>query len=589
MAKSYVASLSSSELKSILGTDPFVALVGSGVSIWHPTKLPAGQEFTSAAVKVLFGRAVLPDISKDQQTSLEELLEIVPFEALNERCPNQQKLRSLIARLYGGKCEPNSIHKALGDLVASNRISSIITTNYDLALDLALTDKGCALTTVFVDTQIQSVTDRAYFKVHGTIAAGNEDTLVYSLQLESAMSPWKRDLLEKLVRDRVLLIVGYSGFDFEVCPQLPKAKPTKIIWNFRTDEDLQKSPGYRRLVADGIRVESLIGDMRTVFELLGCTDSPTKISDATFGVESMLTATFSRREVILWCANVLNSMGHGRLSLHALKQLVPKQEADYEILRAYPESEHHRGKYRDAERSYMRAAKLAPDEVSRRIAILDASDEARCFGHWRRASRMIEVAVNNASASMGPSELVRLRARELLKRTLINGHWIQVATKFRLRKIATSKREEAAAWIREGSKLAIENGLWFDFQQFRLWADRMDMSANIVLSSGPFQPPASREGYTQLGYSLALLMVTRDQAKAEKRLGDVTLQTISELEKALRVAEELGSYPEMWKMTRLFIAVNPIRNLGRVFKLIRYFSLCQHAPTKRLPFLVLGA
>ena len=114
----------------------------------------------------------------------------------------------------------------------------------------------------------------------------------------------------------------------------------------------------------------------------------------------------------------------------------------------------------------------------------------------------------------------------------------------------------------------------------------MDLSANVVLSSGPFEPPASREGYTQLGYSLALLMVTRDRAKAEKRSGGVTLQTISELEKSLSIAEELGCYPEMWKMTRLFITLNPIRNFGRTFKLIRYFSLCQHAPTKRLPFLL---
>jgi tetratricopeptide (TPR) repeat protein len=361
------------------------------------------------------------------------------------------------------------------------------------------------------------------------------------------------------------------------------------VWNFRTDEDLQKSPGYRRLIADGIRVESLIGDMRTVLELLGYTESPTKISDATFGIDSMLTTIFSRHEIILWCANVLNSMGHGRLSLHALEQLVKKQEADFDILKAYAESEHHRGKYRDAERSYMQAAKLAPDEVSRRIAILDASDEARCFGHWRRAVRMIEAAVSNASGSMSPSELVRLRARELLKRTLIQGHWLQVTSKFHFRKIAASKRAEAAAWIREGSRLAIENGLWFDFQQFRLWAERMDLSANVVLSSGPFEPPASREGYTQLGYSLALLMVTRDHAKTEKRSGGVTLQTISELEKALSIAEELGCYPEMWKMTRLFITLNPIRNFGRTLKLIRYFSRCQHAPTKRLPFLLLGA
>jgi len=589
MATSCLTSLSSSDLKSILGTDPFVVLAGSGVSIWHPTKLPAGQEFTSAVVKNLLGQSVLPDISSDQRTTLEALLQIVPFEALNERCPNQTKLRSLIARLYGGRCEANCIHKALAELVASNQISSIITTNYDLALDQALTDGGCALPNVFLPSQIQSVTDRAYFKIHGTTAPGNEDTLVYSLQLESAMSPWKRNLLEKLVRDRVLLIVGYSGFDFEVCPQLPKAKPARVVWNFLTDADLEKSPGYRRLVADGIRVDSLIGDMRTVLELLGFTDSPSKISNAIFGIESILTATFSRREIILWCANVLNSMGHGRLSLHALKQLAVKQDADYEILRAYAESEHHRGKYRDAERSYMRAAKLAPDEVSRRIAILDASDEARCFGHWRRASRMIEAAVNNARASMAPSELARFRARELLKRTLIHGHWIQVTTKFGLSKIAANKRDEAAAWIREGSKLAIENGLWFDFQQFRLWADRMDMAANVVLSSGPFQPPPSREGYTQLGYSLALLMVIRDHAKAEKQLGDVTLQTMRELEQALIDAQELGSYPEMWKMTRLLIALKPVRNIRRVFTLIRYFSQCQHAPTKRLPFLLLGA
>jgi len=593
-------SLTSDDLESILGADPIVSLVGSGISTYEPTDLPAGQSVTSAVLQVLSNLPGASDQDEADQRQLDKLLAMIPFEALMERCPSPQKVRGIIFTLYGGGREPNGIHHSIAQLALNKRINSIITTNYDLALDEALRCAGAGLPLVVRDTDAP-VGERAYFKIHGTASPNHEDTLVYSLRLEAAMPPWKRNLLEKLIHGRVFLVVGYSGFDFEVCPQIPKAKPHSVIWNFFEEKDMQTSPGYKRLVADGVAVIPLIGNVWTLLELLRCNETETGRHRSTANVEHMLRSSFSKEELILWRINLLNSMGNGRLSLRTLKA-TDNGPASYDRLRAYAESEHHRGQYRNAEKFYLRASKIAPDDLSRRMCLLDASDEARCFGHWRRAEKLIDFAIERLPHSMSKLDRNGLRARELLKRTLVLGQWIQTTSKLArlttkvdkkdklgLERRTKTSQAQAAEWISEGSGLAIVNGLWFDFQQYRLWAERMSLSASLVMSRGPFEPPPSREGYQQLGYSLALLMVNRDQAKREARSGSRTDRMADELEQSLIVADHLGCHPEIWKLAHTLITLFRQRQVRYFRKLLWNFLLCQYAPTKRIPYLILGA
>src|SRR2546425_9799568 len=100
-------SITSKDLENILGNDPFALLVGSGISIWKPTELPAGQDFTSAVLDILFNLTGLSN--QAEEGNLDKFLAMVPFEVLMERCPNQQKLREIIFKLFGGPREPNGI------------------------------------------------------------------------------------------------------------------------------------------------------------------------------------------------------------------------------------------------------------------------------------------------------------------------------------------------------------------------------------------------------------------------------------------------------------------------------------------------
>ena len=140
-----LSSLYQSELLQILGQNSFVVFAGAGVSCWEPTTLPTGQDFTSGVNNSIFRDPSHPSISQNDWNKLEELLCDVPFELLMERCPFHDKIRPILANLFFSR-NPNPIHDTLSQFATSGLIHSIITTNYDLALDEALT--GSSLKTV---------------------------------------------------------------------------------------------------------------------------------------------------------------------------------------------------------------------------------------------------------------------------------------------------------------------------------------------------------------------------------------------------------------------------------------------------------
>src|SRR5207244_716893 len=91
----------------------------------------------------------------------------------------------------------------------------------------------------------------AIFKIHGCVEhdqhrkPGEDRTMIYTLGREGELPPWKRRILYRLVAGRRLLVCGYSGRDFEICPELARLN-ADIVWNIRKSENL--TPNARRVL-----------------------------------------------------------------------------------------------------------------------------------------------------------------------------------------------------------------------------------------------------------------------------------------------------------------------------------------------------
>ena len=92
--------------------------------------------------------------------------------------------------------------------------------------------------------KINLLDNNLYFKIHGSVDIDIDGkNLIFALHHEGLLNPWKRELLAKMVRDKSLLIVGYSGLDFDICPLLLETQLKTVFWYVRgenVDEVMNK-------------------------------------------------------------------------------------------------------------------------------------------------------------------------------------------------------------------------------------------------------------------------------------------------------------------------------------------------------------
>ena len=262
MKEAFLSTLTASGVKQLAAGPPICALLGSGISLWDPTNLPTGEQLTNEIFDLLFrGEAGEIDDPLGEK-KLKDYFQEVPFENIMERCPETDTLRNLVKELFLAT-RPNPVHEVFAESVLNGSLESIITTNYDCCLEMALAEKlRCAVGPVMgpicrivKPEEVPADPKRVYFKIHGSSDDLAGETLVFRLQQEAALPPWKRSLLRSLLEGRTLLVIGYSGRDFEICPEIPLAKTHQVIWNSRPGKDL--TAGARRVM------DSVPGDRKS--------------------------------------------------------------------------------------------------------------------------------------------------------------------------------------------------------------------------------------------------------------------------------------------------------------------------------------
>lgn len=478
----------------------------------------------------------------------------------------------------------NPIHKSLIDGLIQNKITHLMTTNYDLCFDKLIKQNSSSnIQKIVTEKDTDNFADKIYFKIHGSADDHSGDSVVFTLRHESLMPGWKRNLLNRLLRNKNLLVVGYSGLDFEVCPEILRIPTKNIFWNNINDE----FPGPNAaLVVNNKNGTLLVGDMVDLISDLIYPISPQKAPAINNFVEEIKNL-FAKNELNIWRLTLLNSMGCPSIVLKIIDSIDKNSYTLSEqvlIERQKAQSLFHAGKYRSAAKSFVKSALMTEDNSIRVESYLDACDACRCYGAFFSAFGNLKKAFEATKLVYDKKDKIRKLGKIHLKRVLILRSFYQLSafSKNLQARIRTICQRD----LKIASKFSLQTGNWFEFQQIRWWAERLDIDGNVLADEEHYEAPPPKSGYDQMGYHIAQSGVFRDLLHKSK--GKLSESARDALSKHIENCRQFGNFPEMWKLLFFKLKLERKNIILTFSQFLFYFFKCQYRPLYRLFQLISG-
>ncbi len=536
-------------LSALAGNRGIVALLGSGVSIWHPSNLPNGMKITQELATTIASFRMPP------KSGTVDFIKRSAFEHIMERYPKPQILQSIVSRAFY-PTEPNPLHLAFAQLMNEGIIEHIITTNYDEGLERAcsVVCRPARMPQVIVNESEVYQTPPAksmIFKIHGCARPGNEQSLVVTLREEGEMPAWKRNLLGRLINGKALLVCGYSGLDFEVCPELVHLRPTSVTWNSFDDPSTKPealTPNAKRVLS-ALNGDVLVGDMKVMLGEMGqnCQASFSTVNPSF--VQSLVNE-LDPWEMDKWRVWVLNGVSCASEAItvasHMCVNSICSDDRRLDSLLALAEAQFHSGLYKQAGKIYREAASLArelPDWDKRLKAELGIVEADRVAGYWLRALRTITWLSKTLPQQAPPEAREKVKSAIALKRVLLRRYPFYLSKLLRLSSFLRGIQAKANQELALVAAYSATHGNWFDLQHCEMLASKFQIPFSYIYS-GTTSPLSSHEGYRHLGYFLAELMAYRNL------IADPSVSNPPLIKDYLKQAREAGINPEVWKLAR---------------------------------------
>ncbi|TXT61152.1 MAG: putative Tetratricopeptide repeat protein [Promethearchaeota archaeon] len=236
--------------KIIEPTEKFTFLVGAGISMDTPSRVPSAKKFVETLV-----RLCVPVKEIDSILQKESLRYEVFIEQIQQYIDKSLRFLDFLET----KMEPNIIHYFLAHNIINNK-NHVITTNFDYLIEYALVKllskeekkkiNPIILRKQYLDlnqiNDLTNITQFLLFKLHGSkrnliteqntfeslvttissLGKGREEGETFNIE------PYKKPIISKIIKDRALVILGYSGSDdFDITPFLKEIiQYKKIIW-----------------------------------------------------------------------------------------------------------------------------------------------------------------------------------------------------------------------------------------------------------------------------------------------------------------------------------------------------------------------
>lgn len=267
-----------------------VVFAGAALSMAGPAYLPPAAPLVRSMLDALLrGEAVARILDKSQlsaETLVREITgkSLVP-EALYQTLSDIAGLAKLIdaLRLLKGGA-PNANHWLLAALARAGSLRLVLTTNFDDLLERALIEEAqpfevCVGAEVTSD-RIASTFEAAaahepvlIWKIHGDIADAEDPArhhrIVTTLnQIGAAPSRAVAEGLEAALRDRAVLVLGYSANDRDLAGKLEALDCKRLFWNTLGRDRPQDSAIDRIMARHPDAARWLVGDINEVLGAL---------------------------------------------------------------------------------------------------------------------------------------------------------------------------------------------------------------------------------------------------------------------------------------------------------------------------------
>jgi len=545
-----------SKLIADLGSGPLTLLIGSGVSQFSSSGRSSGLP-SGAALSEQLARLLSADLGP-AGAKVASLIKDTAFEHIMEACPYRDELRGMLARRFGSSAF-NEMHVAIGKLVEGRRVQHVVTTNYDLCLDAVL--KGIVKQTVVTERDAETV-DTArpvYFKIHG--CASQPESLVFTLSAERKMDTWKRSLLERLLPSR-LLVIGYSGRDFEICPELATLG-CSIIWNcFNPPNAAEFEPSACAIrILESSGNTAVAGDMTALIEELGV-DRPEVSFDSGLAVpdDEFLWGKSEierRRHLDQWRCELFRGIGCSRAARNAADRLLRGASSDVECSQAMHYlglALFHGGQYRQASEAYLQAADKTADAELQYRRRFDAVEALRCGGLTERATSLL---LKLQRQCVDDRFLPPLLVRRLL---LLTERAEFLRLTFR-KAAAASLANEGAALADQLEEVAARCGSQVELAQCDQLRRRLQLRPPGG-SAGPHRTFLSAvDRFHQLGY------VVGKASSIRRELVEGSCHVArSQIAEMPALLHSIGATAEMWKFSLIALAIGavPLRDQLRL-------------------------
>jgi len=315
--------------------------------------------------------------------------------------------------------------------------------------------------------------------------------------------------------------------------------------------------------------------MCKLLALLGTPVNATRVTGS-YNIANILRNTFNKDTLLLWRVRLLNSIGHARLALHSINPLL-SLPSDENVVTEYAQALFHKGNYKLSASEFLHASHISSDFRSKLLRKLDASDALRCFGHITQAKILIKQVLSKTNSSS--SNYPDIMTRAILKEMLLINNQNKVFQKFFCGIGTRSLEKKIKSLVQKGAPLALRNGLWLEFQQFKLWADRLNMPLGTLSSQGGYEPLPTRDGYQHLGYYIPLLMELYDRAN-----NSTSTITEKEITEGFSSSEKLGCHPPAWKIARTAMRLFPNQHPMWRKRYKEHFSVCQYSLIQKVGY-----
>ena len=533
-----------------------ILFAGSAISKFLPTNFPPGGTIANAVKHEL--QSLDCRQRYDNQNYLERIWGDVSFEGLLDLPDDKKKVLQLIYRLLGSNCQPNSIHFFIAELLDKNKISAIITPNYDIAIEKAYEDhtNGRKLPIIYQQKEksnVYNLPSLLLFKIHGSIDAPPKE-IIYSLSQEGQELPsWKKELLKKLLIGKDILFLGYSGYDFDICPWLFREADipiNKIYWS--VDDENKLSPEAKGLLKK-YRSELLLGDMRILFSNL-CKDERLK-SDINYFyyppkdprdeninqwklVEDAFGKIFNDEvENQIWLIKALNKMGVGRDAIQQCISLLNREKTSKDenrlsiIEREMGQALFHFGKYKQATEWFKTSGKSSKNVHSFFNSRIHSMEAVRCQGKILTFCSILLFTTSVFIALWLPLTLFRKETLEKIDRAGLWQRWGQLCTKIKIfpakKKITDFFLKRAAYKYKRCGDLHGERDVSYQMVQIGVPEEEFKKGSELAVA------------YTRVGYAIGTINTFRERAKKAIDKKDFSLaeKTIKD---SIGLADEIG-------------------------------------------------